>query len=102
MKLIDNFLLNFFIKKMVNQEQVDFIVNLFALSVFADKKINSLELKDVKKDIKEYLNTYYSMLNNNFKKILCNEMYYKTLSQLEKMKKNTDNWDLEKEKVFFK
>jgi len=101
LKIINDCAVKFIFKTIVNKDEVMFIAKLFTLSVFADRKINALELNDLKKELEEYINLYYTMLNDTFKKILIEYLYKESLKMLEELKVNDEYYIfLQKEVVY--
>jgi len=100
-KLINNLIVKIMFKTIVNKNEVLFVAKLFSISVYADRRINALELNELKREIKEYINSYYSMLNDSFKEVLTDYLYKKSLTILEELKSNDEYYTLLQKEVTY-
>ena len=98
---MNNLIVKLLFKSLVNRDQILFMGKLFALSIFADNQINALELNELKKDINLYINTYYTMLNDFFKKQLKNYLYKITLHYINNIKNDEKYMELYRKEVFY-
>jgi uncharacterized tellurite resistance protein B-like protein len=88
-----HFIKKFFIKSLIEERNVEVITDLFAIAVYADEKINVLEINQVKRNIENYVNTYYFMLNSLKKKMLIDYLYKETLKKIRLEKNNCEYID---------
>jgi len=102
MKITDKIVLSVFMERIIDKEQMDFITKIFSLSVFADNTVNALQLTNAKQKINDYIDTYYFMLKDKFKRILGEQIYDGILLELEQMKKDVEYWQELKEEIIFK
>lgn len=98
---MNNILVKLLFKTIIDEANVLFIAKILALSIYADKRINALELNESKKDIEDYIKNNYSMLNGYFQNKIIEYLYIKVLKILEQLKNDNEYATfLEKEIIY--
>ena len=88
------------LKNVHNKENISFLIDLFSVTIYINKNINSWALLRLKKIINNYISTRYNYLQNKDKDYLIEYCYSNILKEIEIFKKNDKIFHNKKEKVF--
>ena len=88
------------LKNIHNKENIDFLIDLFSVTIYINKNIDSWALLRLKKTIKDYVLTRYNYLQDIDKDYLAEYCYSNILKQIELFQNNEQIFNNKKEKVF--